>query len=93
MAQVEGLAFRVTGRVQGVGFRYFTLNCARRFTIHGWVQNEADGSVTGFAVGAAPALQQFCDQLTVGPEYSRVDQVHTQRGQAPDPEGVFTIRR
>lgn len=93
MALVEGLAFRVTGRVQGVGFRYFTLTSARRFEVYGWVQNEADGSVTGFAVGPAAALQQFCEQLAVGPDFSRVDQVHTQVRHEQDPEGVFTIRR
>ncbi len=93
MARVEGLAFRVTGRVQGVGFRYFTLNCARRCDVHGWVQNEADGSVTGFAVGATAPLQQFCDQLAVGPEFSRVDHVHTEHRRDSDPEGVFSIRR
>ena len=35
----------VTGMVQGVGFRYFTVMAARRYGLTGWVRNRMDGSV------------------------------------------------
>ncbi|MFB3133999.1 MAG: acylphosphatase, partial [Rhodothermales bacterium] len=41
----ERLSARVVGRVQGVYFRAFTRNQARRLGLHGWVRNDDDGSV------------------------------------------------
>ncbi|CAM2007940.1 acylphosphatase [Acanthopleuribacter pedis] len=93
MEEVEGLAFRVHGRVQGVGFRYFTQTTARRLGIRGWVKNEADGTVSGFAVAEVAPLQAFIQALHQGPPYSRVDQVETQTTVEPNPGPEFQVRR
>jgi acylphosphatase len=65
----------VMGRVQGVGFRFFTENVASRLRLTGYVKNCADGTVEAYAVGNAAALDEFKTHLTEGPRSARVDQV------------------
>ena len=66
---------RVSGRVQGVGYRYFALTLARDLEVDGWVRNERDGSVSCEAQGGAATLERFVEGLRRGPEYSRVEDV------------------
>lgn len=65
----------VIGRVQGVGFRFFTEDLANQLGLSGYVKNCADGSVEAYAVGDAAALAEFKARLAVGPRSARVDQV------------------
>jgi acylphosphatase len=65
----------VIGRVQGVGFRFFTENWANRLGISGYVKNCADGTVEAYAVGDAAALEEFKTHLAEGPRSARVDEV------------------
>ncbi|MGA8183158.1 MAG: acylphosphatase [Terriglobia bacterium] len=65
----------VMGRVQGVGFRFFTENVASRLRLTGYVKNCADGTVEAYAVGNAAALDEFKTHLTEGPRSARVDQI------------------
>ena len=53
----------VEGRVQGVGFRYWTVQVAREFGITGWVRNCPDYSVEIFAEGEGSALYDFFDAV------------------------------
>lgn len=62
----------ISGRVQGVGFRYFAERCARRWGISGWVRNLADGSVEVHAEGRAEALKHFEQDLREGPPHADV---------------------
>ena len=55
----------VTGRVQGVGFRYTTYQLAIEIGLTGTVKNEDDGSVTIEAVGTKEQLDQFLEKLNV----------------------------
>ena len=71
----EARTFRVVGRVQGVGFRWFTRDAARREGLSGWVRNEPDGSVEAFAEGDREALDRFEVKLNHGPAGARVDAV------------------
>jgi len=88
-------SFHVTGRVQGVGFRWFTLQAARRCQVVGWVGNRRDGSVHGEAQGSAEALSDLVEELRRGPGFSRVDDVEVQklpvRGSS-EAENSFEIR-
>ena len=59
--------YRVTGEVQGVGFRWFTTEAARGLGIQGTVRNAADGSVEVLAAGPAEALDAFAEKLRAGP--------------------------
>jgi acylphosphatase len=58
---------RVSGLVQGVGFRYSALAAARGFGVDGWVRNEADGSVRAMVQGDAAAVDLMVDWLRRGP--------------------------
>src|SRR4051794_12086895 len=62
-----GRYYLVTGRVQGVGFRYFTRAEAMREGLHGWVRNAADGGVEITAEGDREALDRFERAVRRGP--------------------------
>jgi acylphosphatase len=65
----------VIGRVQGVGFRFFTETWANRLGLSGYVKNCPDGTVEAYAVGDASALEEFRVHLAEGPRSARVDQI------------------
>lgn len=65
----------ITGLVQGVGFRFFTQRIAARHQVRGYVRNLEDGRVEAFAQGNEKAVEAFKQDLTAGPQYSRVDDV------------------
>jgi acylphosphatase len=67
--------FVVSGRVQGVGFRYFAQDAARREGLHGYAVNQDDGTVEVTAEGEADALERFERKLRQGPSRSRVERV------------------
>ena len=67
--------FDVTGRVQGVGFRWFAARAARDLGLAGWVRNSADGTVQAVAAGGASALDAFEGELRRGPAGARVESV------------------
>jgi acylphosphatase len=69
--------YRVVGRVQGVGFRWWTRRMAGQLGIGGWVRNEADGSVVVHAIGPSDALVRFAEALHVGPSGARVDRLES----------------
>ena len=57
------LTVHYTGRVQGVGFRFTTVNVARQVDVTGYVQNLPDGSVRMVAEGEAPTVRAFADAV------------------------------
>ena len=63
---------RVTGVVQGVGFRWFVRERARRLGLAGWVRNLPDGSVEVFAEGDQGQLDLLEGELQKGPQGARV---------------------
>jgi acylphosphatase len=77
-----GLRIRIHGRVQGVGFRWWTRNQARRLGITGLVRNLPDGRVEVLARGALGPLERFVDALRAGPPGSEV--THVEREAAAD---------
>lgn len=68
-------AFRVTGRVQGVGFRWWAEAQAQGLGLSGFVRNGLDGAVSGVAEGGAEAMAAFRDRLAEGPSSARVADV------------------
>jgi acylphosphatase len=69
--------FLVSGRVQGVGFRFFTEDQARLEGLHGFVRNLADGRVEIVAEGDRDALERFERAVRRGPAGARVDHCET----------------
>lgn len=63
----------VRGLVQGVGFRWFTREHARRLGLAGWVRNRPDGSVEVAASGSDAAVHELLATLARGPSGARVD--------------------
>jgi acylphosphatase len=80
----------IYGRVQGVGFRYFTQNRAIACGVKGWVKNQHDGTVLVHAEGREIDLQQFETYLRMGPPGARVDQINTSQVQ-PQYKSSFEI--
>jgi acylphosphatase len=70
--------FVVSGRVQGVGYRYFTAEAARREGLAGVVRNLEDGTVEVVAGGEAESLVRFERALRQGPSRSRVEHVRVE---------------
>lgn len=87
------LSARITGRVQGVGFRNFTQRRARRLGVTGWVRNERDGSVRLEAEGPREALESLVDAVEEGPRLARVEQVRVDWSDADDQFDTFRVRR
>ena len=74
-AMVETRRFLVTGRVQGVGFRWFVEREARALGLAGWVRNNLNGSVEVLASGTPQQLSALRSKLRQGPRAARVDNV------------------
>lgn len=70
--------YSITGRVQGVGFRWFTRQTADRLGVDGWVKNLRDGSVEVRAAGTAEQLARLEDRLREGPRSARVRSVESE---------------
>ena len=68
-------AFRVTGLVQGVGFRWWAEAQAQALGLAGFVRNERDGAVSGYAEGGEAEMMAFRDRLASGPSSARVADV------------------
>lgn len=84
--------FVVSGRVQGVGFRYSAAAQARRLGLAGWVRNRADGAVEGLASGPPSKLDSFRDWLRAGPPSAQVDRLGWTATDEAGPQD-FEIRR
>lgn len=70
--------FVITGRVQGVGFRYFAHETAAREGLHGWARNLPDRSVEVLVEGEAESVERFERALRHGPRGARVEHVEVE---------------
>ncbi|RAL61122.1 hypothetical protein DID88_010461 [Monilinia fructigena] len=66
------IGFTVSGRVQGVSFRYFTQKKAKSYGIIGWVRNRDDGKVEGEAQGPSSEIEKLVGDLKKGPQHAHV---------------------
>jgi len=84
--------YLIGGRVQGVGFRYFTEAAGAREGIGGWVRNLSDGRVEVLAQGDPNAVARFERQIREGPRGARVGEFLVTETDVAELGGSFTIR-
>jgi acylphosphatase len=89
----EGCRFVVRGRVQGVGFRWWTRGRARELGLVGSVRNRPDGTVEIFAAGPPDRLERFRGLLRRGPTSARVEDVREEPSEAARGDEDFQIVR
>ncbi|WP_460795659.1 acylphosphatase [Microbacterium sp. GXF0217] len=70
---MTSIRVRVTGRVQGVGYRWFVNDLAAAGGIAGWVRNRHDGSVEAELHGEALKIDGMLDAMSRGPRSARID--------------------
>jgi acylphosphatase len=92
-AQIERRGFVVRGRVQGVGFRWWTQRMGTDLGLGGHVRNLADGSVEVHVAGTAEALAAFERALHQGPPAARVSSVESIAADARTPAHEFQMER
>jgi len=87
------MSYRITvyGKVQNVGFRFYTARTAQEFKIEGFVRNEPDGSLYIEAEGETDVLETFVLWCRRGPQWARVDRVEIQEQPLMDYKG-FRVR-
>jgi acylphosphatase len=82
---------RIDGRVQGVGFRYWTEGVAVSLDLSGWVRNRRDGSVEAVFSGPADAVEEMLERCRQGPPAARVDRLDITEEDEPPPDG-FAVK-
>jgi acylphosphatase len=81
----------ISGRVQGVGFRYATRDQAERLRLGGWVRNLGDGRVEAVFEGPAAEVAQIVSWCRRGPSGASVSEVRTE-AETPAGESSFRAR-
>ncbi len=82
----------IEGRVQGVGYRAWVVNAARKVSLFGWVRNLTDGSVEALVHGPFEAVEQFVADCQAGPYMAKVTAVIKESVDEKVPEGPFQQR-
>lgn len=83
---------RITGRVQGVGYRYGLCDEAQRLGVTGWVRNRLDGSVEAVVQGAPAQVEQLIAWARRGPPAARVADVGVDALEGSDSYAKFELR-
>ena len=79
----------ITGRVQGVGYRAFVEDAAKRLQLDGWVRNQRDRSVEAVVKGPPQSIGELLVQLRRGPPGAEVDGIEL----TPADEAALAERR
>jgi acylphosphatase len=87
MSEVTTIRLRVTGRVQGVWYRGWTVDQARRLGLSGWVRNRLDGSVEAVLSGPEAAVRTMIERCREGPPGAQVSGIAEQVESAPVARG------
>ena len=92
MSQLKQVTAVVHGTVQGVSFRYYTQQAARRLGLTRWVAQPRNGTVKAVAEGDEAALQAFLEFLHEGSPAARVQRVETTWAKAAGAFHTFSVR-
>ncbi len=77
----------ISGRVQGVWFRGWTVDRAHELGLDGWVRNRADGTVEALVVGPEEQVNQMIDLCREGPKLALVDDIEIHPAMGITPKG------
>lgn len=89
---IKTLQLHISGRVQGVGYRYAMRTAARQLGVTGWVRNLYDGSVEALIQGEDEILTDMLAWCARGPSFARVDAVRQTTIGGEAAHGNFVIR-
>ena len=87
---MKSVRARITGRVQGVGFRAFVEQAADRLGVSGWVRNRRDGSVEAVIAGDTSKVDELLTLCWQGPPAAKVDGVSVEKATVPAEQGFGT---
>jgi acylphosphatase len=87
----KSVRVRIEGRVQGVWYRGWTVDEARRRGLRGWVRNRADGSVEALFAGPPAAVDAMLEACWAGPPAARVTAVLPRPAEAPAEAGFRAL--
>lgn len=87
------LTVRIRGRVQGVGFRAWTVQEARQLGLEGSIRNEADGSVVAVISGSEPSVAAMVERLRKGPIGASVSSLETETVALAELPTGFHVKR
>lgn len=82
---------RIHGRVQGVSYRYWTIQTATSLELTGWVRNRNNGTVEALVMGEESKLQKLIQACHDGPPMARVDKIDITDA-APEDLSIFEAR-
>ena len=88
---MQARTFLISGRVQGVGYRYFAERSAAEVGVTGWARNLDDGRVEVHANGTAGQLEDYEGRLRIGPRFAEVRGVEVREAAVLELKG-FSIR-
>ncbi|MGH8428595.1 MAG: acylphosphatase [Gammaproteobacteria bacterium] len=91
-AGLIGRRIRISGRVQGVGFRYATAERARNLGLGGYARNLPDGQVEILACGTETAVSELVEWVHRGPPMARVHEVAVEHAACEEMPMGFAIR-
>jgi acylphosphatase len=89
---MKRVSVTVSGRVQGVGYRFFAQESARERGVTGWVRNEPGGEVSVEVQGSGEQVDSFCEALREGPESGFVTDVRCVEVPPVEGEKGFSVR-
>lgn len=89
----SALIVRITGRVQGVGYRDWTRRQASQLGLTGWVRNQADGSVAALIVGPEEVVAAMVERFWKGPQFASVSSVTTEIAEISEMPADFRVTR
>jgi len=87
MGEATTIRVRITGRVQGVWYRGWAVDQARRLGLAGWVRNRLDGSVEAVLSGPEDAVRTMIERCRQGPPGAMVNAITEQVETEPVPPG------
>ena len=90
-APLRSVRVFIAGRVQGIGFRYWTQLEAEKLGLSGWVRNLYDGRVEAVFQGAPTEVDAMLEACIRGPRLARVDAVDVEEVEPTTGEGFFVL--